>query len=52
MLELRKKTGNILAASYSWIEKVKFDPSKGITLHAQGQKIRIRGRNLNGETRP
>jgi hypothetical protein len=51
-LELRKKTGNIVAIGYSYIEKQEFDPSEGITLHALGQKIRIKGRNLNAEVRP
>jgi hypothetical protein len=52
MLELRKKDGNILAIGYGWIERIEFDPSEGITLHALGQKIRIKGRNLNVEARP
>jgi hypothetical protein len=52
MLELRKKDGNILAIGYSWLERVEFDPSEGITLHFAGQKIKIKGRNLNGEARP
>lgn len=47
MLELRKKTGNIRAIGYGWIQKVDFDPSAGITVHAGDEKIRIRGRNLN-----
>jgi hypothetical protein len=47
MLELRKKTGNIRAIGYGWIQKVDFDPSAGITLHAGEEKIRIKGRNLN-----
>ena len=51
-LELRKKTGNIVAIGYGWIEKFEFDPSDGITLHLAGQKVRIKGRNLNGEVRP
>jgi hypothetical protein len=50
-LELRMKTGNIVAIGYSYIEKLEFDPSEGITLHALGQKIRIKGRNLNAEIR-
>jgi len=49
MLELRKKNGNIVAVGYSWIEKVEFDPSEGITLHLAGQQIKIRGRNLNAD---
>jgi hypothetical protein len=47
MLELRKRTGNIRAISFSWIQKVDYDPSSGMTLFAGDEKIRIRGRNLN-----
>jgi len=47
MLELRKKTGNIRAIGYGWIQKVDFDPSAGITLYAGDETIRIKGRNLN-----
>jgi hypothetical protein len=52
MLELRKKNGNVLAIGYGWLERVEFDPSDGITLHLVGQKIRIKGRNLNSEAWP
>lgn len=52
MLELRKANGNILAVGYGWLERAEFDPSEGITLHLVGQKIHIRGRNLNAELRP
>ncbi|HEY4311657.1 MAG TPA: hypothetical protein VGN12_19580 [Pirellulales bacterium] len=52
MLELRKKDGNILAVSYSWLERIEFDPSVGITLIVGGRQVRIMGRNLNGEVRP
>jgi hypothetical protein len=51
MLELRRKTGDILAIGYGWIEKIEFVPSL-ITLHLPGQKILIKGRNLNVEARP
>lgn len=51
MLELRKKDGNISAIPYALIEKLEFDPSVGITIHALGQKICIQGRNLNIEVR-
>ena len=51
MLELRKKTGDILAIGYGWIERMEFDRSKGITLKCGGQEIRIKGRNLNSEAR-
>lgn len=52
MLELRKKTGDVLAIGYNWIERVEFDPSEGITLHALGRQLRIKGRRLNSEVRP
>jgi hypothetical protein len=48
MLELRKKSGNIRAIGYGWIEKVDFDPSSGLTLYCGAETIRIKGRNLNG----
>lgn len=51
-LELRRRDGGIVAIGYGWLERVAFDPSEGITLSATGQKIRIRGRNLNAEVRP
>ncbi len=51
MLELRKNKGNILAVGYSWLERVEFDPSEGITLYLGSQQIHIRGRNLNSEAR-
>ena len=50
-LELRKKTGNIVAIGYSYIEKMEFDASGCITLHGPGQTFRIKGRNLNAEVR-
>jgi hypothetical protein len=52
MLELRKKNGNVLAVGYGWLERVELDPSEGITLHLVGQKILIKGRNLNAAVRP
>src|SRR5579862_2625798 len=52
MLELRKKDGTIAALPYAYIERADFDPSQGITLHVMGKHVRIKGRNLNGETRP
>jgi hypothetical protein len=51
MIELRKKTGNILAIGYGWIERMEFDTAS-ITLHAGNSKIVIKGRNLNAEARP
>ncbi len=52
MLELRRKDGNILAVGYGYMDKVEFDPSDGITLSVAGQRIRIKGRNLNEAIRP
>jgi hypothetical protein len=52
MLELRKKSGDVMAIGYHWIERVEFNPTDGITLHVHGDKIRIKGRNLNAEIRP
>ena len=52
MVELRKASGNVLALGYSWLERVEYDPSEGITLLFAGQKVRIKGRNLNSEVRP
>jgi len=52
MLELRKKSGDCLAIGYSWIERVEFNPTDGIILHVHGEKIRLKGRDLNAEARP
>ncbi|QOV92092.1 hypothetical protein [Humisphaera borealis] len=49
-LELRKKSGQILAINYSFIDQMEYDPDKGITLHAAGRKITIRGSGLNAES--
>src|SRR5262249_46759205 len=52
MLELRKKDGSIMALGYGWLDRAEFDPSDGITLHVLGRTVRIKGRNLNAETKP
>jgi len=52
MLELRKKSDNVLAVAYSCIERIEFDPTEGILLQVHGDTIRIKGRNLNVEVRP
>jgi len=52
MLELRRKDGSITAFAYAWLERAEFDPSEGITLRFGMEKVRITGRNLNGEARP
>lgn len=48
MLEFHKKSGNIRAIPYSWIESVEYDPSEGVTLRSSVTVIKIKGRNLNG----
>ena len=52
MLELRHKDGNITAIGYAYIDKMEFDPSQGITLHALGKVITFQGHRLNTEVRP
>jgi len=48
MLELRLRTGNIVAINYAYLERADYDPSEGITLHIGGGKtVRIEGANLN-----
>ena len=50
MLELRRKDGSMTAFGYTWLERVDFDPSEGITLKVAGATVKITGRNLNGGT--
>ena len=52
MLQLRRRTGEVMAVAYGYIERIGYDPSEGITLHLGGQKIVIRGTSLNAEVRP
>lgn len=52
MLELRKRGGNVLAISYSFVDRITFDPSEGIVISVGGPKVVIKGRNLNVEARP
>ena len=51
-LELRKKTGAIVAVPYMTIDKYEYDPTEGITIHTAGETVRIKGRNLNAEVQP
>lgn len=50
-LEFRIKDGNVFAVGYTWLEKVRYNPSEGITLKFTNQTIRIVGRNLAGQMR-
>jgi hypothetical protein len=52
MVSLRKKSGEIMAVGYTFIDRMTLDPSEGITLFCGSRSIRIRGRNLNQEVRP
>lgn len=52
MLELRKRSGDVLALGYAWLESVAFDPSIGITLAFPGRRVFIKGRNLGAPVRP
>ena len=52
MLELRKKDGHILAIGYAWLERVEYEPERGITLYTPGRKIHLQGTGLNREARP
>jgi len=51
-LVLHKKSGNSLALSYGFIERMEFDPSDGITITAGRATVRILGQNLDTEIRP
>lgn len=51
-LELRKRSGDILAIPYSWAERFEFSPSDGVTIQMRGGVIRISGRHLNVERCP
>jgi hypothetical protein len=52
MLEFRRKDGRSVAYDYALLRKVEFDPSEGITLHFDGEVVRIEGRNLDDEPTP
>ena len=52
MLELRRRDGSVVALGYSWLERIEYDSSTGITLRFAGQTVKITGRNLNAELRP
>lgn len=47
MLDLRLKGGLFYALPYSYMTKIKFDPSEGIEIFISGNHVKITGRNLN-----
>jgi len=51
-LELRQKSGIVLAIPYAYITRMEFQPSGLITLAVGTESVRIKGRNLNSEIRP
>jgi hypothetical protein len=52
MLELRLKSGNSVAFSYGWLDKVEYNPSTGITLQFGTHTIQLLGKKLNAPVRP
>jgi hypothetical protein len=52
MLELHRRTGDIVAVGYAWIERIEFDPSEGLHIFALGKDIHITGQRLGHELRP
>ena len=52
MICLRRKSGDIMAIGYSYIDRMSFDPSEGVTLFCGTRQITITGKNLNKEIRP
>lgn len=47
MLDLRLKGGLFYALPYSYMTKIKFNPSEGIEIFISGNHVKITGRNLN-----
>jgi hypothetical protein len=52
MVELRRRSGETMAIAYSYVDRIHYEPSDGITLHCGSRVVRIRGRSLNREIRP
>lgn len=50
MLELRKKDGRVLAIPYGWIERIEYDPDRGITLICGGKAISIEGHGMGNDS--
>jgi hypothetical protein len=51
-LELRRRTGEVLAVPYGYVSRFEFTPAGGIMVCCGNDTIRILGRNLNREVRP
>ncbi|MFT3686370.1 MAG: hypothetical protein QM783_15860 [Phycisphaerales bacterium] len=51
-IEFRRKTGAVLVVAYSYIEKMEFDPTAGMTIRSGATTIRIKGKHLAADIRP
>ena len=51
-LELRRRSGEVLAVPYGYVARLEYTPQGGILLCCGSETVRIRGRNLNHEVRP
>ncbi|GAB3967725.1 hypothetical protein GCM10028806_10540 [Spirosoma terrae] len=47
MLDLRLKGGKYVSLPYSYLTKIKFDPSESIELYISGNHVKITGRNMH-----
>jgi hypothetical protein len=52
MLALHKKDGHVLALSYSWVQRIEYEPQAGITLYLPDMQVRVQGTGLNAEAKP
>jgi hypothetical protein len=52
MLELRFKTGNVVALAYAWLERVEYDPSEALMLTFGRQLVKLEGSGLAADIRP
>lgn len=47
MLDLRLKGGEFVSLPYSYMTKIKFNPSESIELYISGNYVKITGRNMH-----
>lgn len=52
MLELRKRTGHLIAVPYGFIDLIEFEPSHGIVVTAGRTRVELAGHGFSRETRP
>jgi hypothetical protein len=51
-LELRRRTGEVVAIPYGYVSRLEFTPAGGIRVCCGADAVLIRGRNLNREVGP